>query len=56
MRTIVAWITTGIVGGEKSTEFEVEDNATDEEIDEMAEEAIYEMAESGWFEKEAKDD
>jgi len=55
MRTIVVYVTTGYVGSKNEDEFEVEDDATEEEISEMAEEYISQLSESGWYEKEEKE-
>ena len=52
MRTIIVYATTGYVNSGKQEEFEIEDDATDEEINDIAEEYIQEMIESGWYEKE----
>jgi len=52
MRTIIVYATTNYVGCKSEDEFEVEDDATDEEINETAQVMIAEMCESGWYEKE----
>ncbi len=52
MRTIFVYATTGYINSGKEESFEVEDNATDDEISDIAQEYIDEMIESGWYEKE----
>lgn len=42
MKTIKGYISTNKVGSESKFEFEVEDNATPEEIEELAREAAFE--------------
>ena len=50
MRKIQVCIETGYVGGTYEDEFEVEDNTTDSEIDEMAWELVSEYISVSWRE------
>ncbi len=50
MKTIKVFVSTGYVGSERSDTFEVEDNATKEEISKIALEVMYEMIDFGWQE------
>lgn len=54
MKTIVVSISTGYVGSRKECEFEVEDDATEEQINEMALEAMWDMLDYSWYEKDEK--
>jgi hypothetical protein len=48
MRKITVYVSTGYVGCQKSETFEVEDDCSDEEIDEQAQEIMFGMIEWGW--------
>ena len=48
MKTIVVSIQTNIVGSRCEDEFEIEDNATDEEIEDAAKDIVWNMAEWNW--------
>lgn len=52
MRKIIVYATTSIVGAKREDSFEVEDDATEEEINEIAEEYINELIETGWYEEQ----
>ena len=54
MRTIKWVLETGVAGCNIEDEFEVDDNTTDEEIDELAKDAVF--SNIGWSWYEAKDD
>lgn len=51
MRTIKIYIKTSKVGSQCDDTMEVEDDATDDEIEEMAKDAAFNMMEWGWSEK-----
>lgn len=51
MRTIKWTIDTGFVGARHKGSFEVEDDATDEEIDEMIREEVWNCIEFSWTEE-----
>jgi hypothetical protein len=48
MRTIIVSVETGNVGSRCATEMEVEDDATDDEIDEQAREVMFSMISWSW--------
>lgn len=48
MKTVKVWIATRKVGSQCETSFEIEDDATDKEIEEIAQECVWEMAEWNW--------
>ena len=50
MRKIKVYATTNYVGCKSEDTFEVSDDATDNEINEMAQEYIEEMIDTGWYE------
>jgi len=50
MKTIEVYVSTGYVGAEKTKTFEIEDDATDEEIEGMALEVMWEMIEFNYKE------
>lgn len=50
MRKIRAHLETGFAGGAIEEEFEVDDNATDSEIEEQAREVIFDCVDWGWHE------
>ena len=50
MRTIEGYVETGKVGSRCVFEFEVEDDATDEEIDELARDLMFEQIEWSYYE------
>jgi hypothetical protein len=54
MRKIEAYLSVGLVGCKRNEIFEVEDDATDEEIEEIIKEWVYELVEWGWQTVEAK--
>lgn len=54
MKTIVIKASTGYVGCQIETEIQVEDDATEEEIDKLAFDAMLEEIE--WYWKEKKDE
>lgn len=51
MRTIEWNLETGLQGADWSGEIEVEDNATDEQIDAMVREEVFNIISWGWTEK-----
>ena len=52
---VIAWeIDTGFAGGIHEGEFEVDDDATDAEIDEMVQQELWNLIEYSW--REVKDD
>ncbi len=53
MRAIEWWLETGKQGGDESGEIEVEDNATEEEIDALVREEVFNIVSWGWSEKDA---
>lgn len=50
MKKIKAYLETGFAGCEIEEEFEVEDNATEKEIEEQAREVIFDRISWGWEE------
>lgn len=50
MRKIRAYLETGFAGCAIEEEFEVDDNATDSEIEEQAREVIFDCVDWGWHE------
>lgn len=48
MKTIKWWLHTGYVGAEHNGEIVVEDDATDEEIDEAVKEDMFNYLDWGW--------
>lgn len=53
MRKIKIWVSTGYVGASKEEVFEVEDDATDEEINDIALEILFgSMIDFNWHEIE----
>lgn len=50
MRTIQWHLSTGQQGCDRSGEIEVEDNATESEIDQLVREEVYNFVEWGWTE------
>jgi len=51
MRTIEWHLETGFVGGDREGEVEVEDNATEQEIDAIIREEVFNFISWGWTEK-----
>lgn len=51
MKTIEVVVSNGKVGGTVRTEFEIEDEATEEEIETAAHEAMHDLVEWSWKEK-----
>ena len=51
MRQIIVYVTTGYTGSERRRVIAVEDDATEEEIQEEALSTIYELIDWGWIEK-----
>ena len=51
MRKIKVTVNTGYSGCERDCEFAVEDNMSDEEVDEIALERVFEMIEWSWCEE-----
>ena len=51
MKTIIVSVTTGYVGAKVKCEIEVADDATDDEIEELALMAMHGMIEWSWWEK-----
>ena len=51
MKTIIVSVTTGYIGARAECEIEVADDATDDEIEELALMAMHEMIEWSWWEK-----
>jgi len=51
MRTIEWKLCTGYVGATHEGSFEVEDDATDKEIDDMVQEEVWSHIEINWYEK-----
>ena len=52
MKVIVVSVSTGYVGAKREIEFSVEDDATEEEIEEMAKEAMFSLIDWNFWEKE----
>ena len=52
MKTIIVSVSTGYVGSKKEIEFEVGDEATEDEINEIALETMLEMIDWSWWEKD----
>ena len=50
MKTIEVTVTSGFVGCRKTESFEVDDDVSDEEIEEMAQEVMFNMIEWSWHE------
>lgn len=50
MKTIKVWVGTGYVGSLVKDTIEVEDDATEEEIDEMYQQWIWNVINAGWSE------
>lgn len=48
MKRIEVHVSVGLVGCRRKATIEVEDDCTDEEIEELAREALFEMIEWGW--------
>ncbi len=48
MKTIIVYVKTFAQGNQKSCEVIVDDNATEDEIEETAKDAMHEMIEWGW--------
>jgi hypothetical protein len=48
MKTIKWHLSIGYAGTDQEDEFEVEDDATDEEIEEMAKDAAFDCIDWGW--------
>ena len=48
MKTIKVTVTTGFVGAKREDTFEIDDDATDEEIEDTAQEAMFNMIEWSW--------
>jgi len=42
-------VTTGLVGADRECEIEVDDDATDDQIEEQAREAMFELIEWAWW-------
>ena len=51
MRKIKLWVETGFVGGEYEDFIEVEDDTTEEELNELAEQFMWECIGCGWSEE-----
>lgn len=49
MKRITVHVTTGIQGADRECEIEVEDDATDEQIEEDAKDAMFSMIEWSWW-------
>jgi len=56
MKKIKVYVDSGYVGCKNENVIEVEDDATEEEIEELAGEAIYEMIDIGWYEVDDTDE
>lgn len=52
MRKIKLWVETGFVNAEHTDFIEVEDDTTEEELNELAEQFMRESIECGWSEEE----
>lgn len=52
MKKIKVWLNTGFAGCVHENEFEVDDDATEEEIEEMAKEIAFNDIDWGWSESE----
>ncbi|HET8689376.1 MAG TPA: hypothetical protein VFM18_22425 [Methanosarcina sp.] len=52
MKKIVVSVSTGYIGSRKEKVIEVEDDSTEEEIQEIAESALWEMIDFDWYEKD----
>lgn len=52
MKKFKAYLDIGFAGGRIEEEFEVEDNATKEEIEEQAREAVFDYVDWGYYEIE----
>lgn len=48
MKTIIVTVSNGLVGCKKESKIEVDDDATDDEIEEHAREEMFNMIEWGW--------
>ena len=48
MKTLEVYVSVGLVGCRRSETIEVEDDATEEEIEEVARETMFSMIEWGW--------
>jgi len=51
-RTVTVWVTSNLVGCKHSTDFEVDEDATDEEIEEMAMDTKAQLMDWGYDVKE----
>lgn len=56
MKTIVVRVSTGYVGSDREDEFQVEDDATEEEIHKIALEVREELCDWSWNEKDSEDE
>lgn len=56
MRKIKAYLETGFAGCRIEEEFEVEDDATDAQVEEQAREAIFDRVDWGWHEATDSDE
>lgn len=54
MRTIRVTVSMGLVGCKRHGDFEIEDDATDDEIDEVAKEVLFNLIEWNWVDAKAK--
>lgn len=54
MKTIEIHVSIGLVGCRRTTTIEVEDDATDDEIEEVARESMFELVEWSWRVKTPK--
>ncbi len=52
MKKIKVSVSTGYTGSKREDEFEIEDDATEEEINEVALEVMFQLIDFGWMEVE----
>jgi len=55
MKTIEWHLETGMQGGDRSGEIEVDDDATEDEIDQMVREEVFNFVSWNWWEKEVEE-
>lgn len=54
MKTIIVKVSTGMVGCQRQDSFEVEDDTTEEEVEDMAREVMFNMINWTYYTKEEK--
>jgi hypothetical protein len=48
MKTVRVYVSTGIVGSKRSDHIDVDDDATEDDIEAIAKETMFEMIDWGW--------